>query len=197
MAFSHANGIDILLNAFAATSARFPAEIYNQDENAIALGADESGLSELARGLRYAARQRAILPATAAARYETWLRNAAQLADHLARGTLAIDPLVVHELPTREKLIADYGIGRGEAACLVLAQRYGASTVFLSSDTLACHVAIDIGIPYLTLQDMLNNWVTLHAPSMVELEVLLTGMSAAKFQLPQAVIDDLKGRITR
>jgi len=40
-----------------------------------------------------------------------------------------------------------YGIGRGEAACLVLAQRHGAPALFVSADQEACEVADEIGIP--------------------------------------------------
>jgi predicted nucleic acid-binding protein len=196
MAFSHPDGINILLGAFDVSRASFPAEVYNQDQDAIPPGADDTNLSELARGLRYAARQSVILPAAKAERYLTWLRNAAQLASHLSHGTLIIDPLTVNELPLRERLSTDHGIGRGEAACLVLAQRYGTAAVFLSSDAAACQVAIELGLPSLTLQDMLTNWVSRLEPTVAELDELLAGMSQAKFRLTQSVIDDLKRQAT-
>jgi len=42
---------------------------------------------------------------------------------HIQARSLLIEPLQIEELPRREKLGELYGIGRGEAACLVLSER--------------------------------------------------------------------------
>jgi hypothetical protein len=194
MAFAHSDGIALLLAALNAPRARFPTEVYNRDEDALTLDADDTELSELARGLRYARRQVASLSPTGAQRYLRWLQHAAQIPRHLDQATLVIDPLTVSELPLREHYRTYYGIGRGEAACLVLSRRHGAAVVFLSSDEVACQAAVDLGMPYLTLQDVLTAWVDQLQPTVAQVDVLVTGMRAAKFGLAQEVIDELRRR---
>jgi hypothetical protein len=194
MAFAHPHGIAILLAALAAPKARFPAEVYDRDEDALPTDADDAALSELARGLRYARRQVDALPRAEAERFAAWLRHASQIPGHLARGTLVIDPLTVAELPLREHYRDHYGIGRGEAACLVLARRHGAAVVFLSSDAAACRAAADLGLPYLTLPDVLVAWVDRLRPTVAEIDALVAGMRAARFGLTPAVIADLHRR---
>lgn len=46
MSFAHPRGIDILLEALNVSSAQFPAEIYNRDENSRPLEEDDEGLSD-------------------------------------------------------------------------------------------------------------------------------------------------------
>ncbi|MBI2941760.1 MAG: hypothetical protein HYY04_15115 [Chloroflexi bacterium] len=195
MAFADPRGVDILLEAIASSAARFPAEVYNQDEGTLPLEADDEGISELARGLRFARRQADTLPLVRAQRYQTWLENAAQLARHLREGSLLIDPLAVDELPRREDLRRTYGIGRGEAAGLVLVERYGALGVFLSSDAPACKVAQHLGLAYLTLAQVLENWVDRSRPTEEALDALLDGMRAARFGFTEGFVQDLKRRL--
>ncbi|TAK35516.1 MAG: hypothetical protein EPO21_05765 [Chloroflexota bacterium] len=192
MSFSHPDGIAILLDALASKIARFPAEVYNSDEHTMSLEADDEELSELARGLRYAERQARALPLAAAQRYRTWLRNAAQLATHLESGSLVITPLTVDELLLRESLARQYGIGRGESACLVLVERFRAVGVFLSSDEPACDVARTLGFQYLTLPQVIQMWVTRVRPRLAQLDTLVAGMRAAKFGLRPAFVDELR-----
>lgn len=197
MAFAHPDGIAILLAALAASKARFPAEVYNQDEDALPLAADDPELSELARGLRHARRQVAAHSPAAAQRYAVWLRHAAQIPQHLAEATLTIDALTLDELLLRERYRAAYNIGRGEAACLVLARRFEARAIFLSSDVVACQAASDLGLPFLTLPDLLVAWVDRMTPSIVDLDILIDGMRAARFGLKQDFIDELRQRAGR
>lgn len=198
LAFAHPRGIEILLAALEAPIARFPTEVYNRDEDALPLTDRDEQLSELARGLRFAQRQMRDRPSHEADRFRAWLENARQLADHLTRGTLLVDPLSVDELPHREELMDRFGIGRGEAAALVLAERYGAEAVFLSSDDDACQAAKALGIGYLTLVDVLGRWIDRIVPTMGEFDDLVAGMRAAKFGLRQDVFralrDALAGR---
>lgn len=194
MAFAHPHGVDLLLGALGEPRARFPAEIYSQDATALPLDADDVMLSELARGLRFARKQVATLPVHESSRYATWLTNATQIDQHLRRASLVLDPLAAHELPLREQYRANYGIGRGEAACLVLAQRHGAAVVFLSSDAVACQAATDLALPYLTLPDVLTAWVDRLGPTIAEIDALVTGMRAARFGLTQEFIEALKQR---
>lgn len=192
MAFAHPDGIAILFNALGMNQARFPAEVYNHDENALPLDVDDATLSELARGLRYARRQVAARPANDAARYATWLTHATQIDRHLVLGSLVIDPLTVHELPLRDRHRAEFGIGRGEAACLALAQHLGAASMFLSSDTVACQAAAALGVPFLTLQDVLMAWVKRVHPSLADVDSLIAGMRAARFGLAPELVDTLR-----
>jgi hypothetical protein len=137
---------------------------------------------------------RSVLPRPEAQRLSREEQVAAEPAKLLARTTLEIDPLTVSEFPLRERYRADFGIGRGEAACLVLARRLGAAAIFLSSDEVACRAAVDLGLPVLTLPDMLLRWVDPLQPTGAELDVLVAGMRAAKFGLTQEFIADLRTR---
>lgn len=192
MAFAHPEGLDILLQALGAPKGRFPVEVYNQDEDALPIGANDESLSELARGLRYAKRQSQRLPAVQAERYKTWLTNAQQLPRHLKRGSLYVDPLGVDDLPARETLRQAFGIDLGEAACLVLAARSGTPALFLSADEAACRAAEAQDIPYLTLLDVLTVWVKRERPTESEIETLLTGMKRAKYGLREAFVKRLR-----
>lgn len=192
MTFSDPDGIAILLQGLEATKARFPAEVYNQDENALSLDTADDELSEFARGLRYAARQVHRLPAAEGQRYATWLQNARQLSQCLTDSTLVIDPLSIEELQRRENLMAEFGIGRGEAACLTLVERYQAQGVFLSSDDEACQIAQQLGISYTTLPEILERWVARAGPDPEQLERLVAGMRAAKFGLKASVLERLR-----
>lgn len=194
MAFAHPRGIAILLAALGASRARFPAEVYDGDEDALPPDADDETLSELARGLRYARQQVDSLPAASFQRYAAWLQHAAQIAAHLTCATLVIDPLTASELPLRERYRADYGIGRGEAACLVLSCRRGSDSVFVSSDAVACQAAVDLGLSYLTLPDVLEAWVDRLKPTVADIDLLVAGMRAARFGLTSAAIGELHQR---
>ncbi len=68
MAFAHPEGLNILLEALNASSARLPSEVYNLDEDDNRL--QYKDLSELAKGLRYAKREGR----------QVWLSNAEQLS---------------------------------------------------------------------------------------------------------------------
>ncbi|MCS3698359.1 hypothetical protein GGP73_003082 [Salinibacter ruber] len=74
-----------------------------------------------------------------------------------------------------------YGIGRSEAACLVLAQRHRASAVFVSADQGACEVADEIGIPRTTIRDLLERWVNAFSPSLEEFDSMIEGLRRAWF----------------
>ncbi|MHB8644377.1 MAG: hypothetical protein ACYDAR_01155 [Thermomicrobiales bacterium] len=180
MAFAHPDGIDILLAALAVPTARLPAEVYNADEDAPLMDAD---ISELARGLRFARRQVAMIPAAQGQRYATWLVNAAQITRHRAVGTLIIDPLTVEELPRREEVQQRFGIGLGESASIVLAERFGALAIFLSSDDFAYRAAQALGIRSFTLLDVLERWVQAQHPPLAVFDDLIEGMRTAKFGL--------------
>ena len=195
LAFAHPDGVDILLQALRVAHARFPAEVYNRDEAALPLDRADEGLSELARGLRYARRQMLGKPEAEAGRYRTWLEHAAQLPRHFERGSLFVEPLALEELPRREGLVRSFGIGRGEAACLTLAERKGARAVFLSSDDAACRVARRLGIAHLTLVDVLERWVEQGRPSLQELRVLVAGLAQARFGLPGDVVARLEALV--
>lgn len=194
MAFVHPHGVAFLLQAVGAVRARFPAEVYNLDEDALPLSEDDAALSEFARGLRYARRQAASLPLPDAELYATRLAHAAQVRDHLALASLARDPLTVDDLLLREQYRDTFGIGRGEAACLVLARRYGATALFVSSDATACQISGDLGVAHITLPQVLAAWVDTTRPTLAELDALIAGMRAARFGLSQAMIADLQTR---
>lgn len=195
LAFAHPNGLDILLEALNVTRARFPAEVYHRDEASLPLAQSDEGLSELARGIRYAQRQVLTLPPVQAARYQTWLTNATQLSQHLEQKSLLVEPLTVEELPHRESLRAQYGIGRGEAACLVLAERYQSQAVFLSSDEVACQVASSLRIAHLTLPEVLEAWVDQRQPKLELFDAVISGMRTAKFGLPASFVRQLRQKL--
>jgi predicted nucleic acid-binding protein len=193
--FGHPDGIETLLRVLQTEQARLPAEVYNADEDALPPGEDDEDLSELARGIRYARRQVRSRPPAEGERYRRWIEHAAQIEEHLKARSLTIDPLQVGELPDREALIDDYGIGRGEAACLVLAQRYGATAVFVSSDEEACQVAENIGVPQITIPEVLETWVNVFCPSVADFDDIVEGLRHAKFDPGEAFSASLRERL--
>ena len=84
-----------------------------------------------------------------------------------------------------------YGIGRGEAACLVLVQRDASTAVFLSSDGNACQTAQALGVSFLTIPDILTQWVCNTHPSLSLFQQLIEGMRNARFTLPESVINKI------
>jgi predicted nucleic acid-binding protein len=205
MTFAHPDGLDILLAAIYSeatdTSASaciiVPAEVYNCDELSIALDRSEENLSELAKGLRYATRQVRDLPLHQALRYQIWLENSGQLAKHIQQQSLQIQTLTVEELGDRDEMQNKHGIGRGEAACIVLAKRYKLQAVFLSSDEKACKVASSLEIDYTTIPEILEKWVTLLHPSLKAFEELIAGMRAAKFALKEIDLTTLRNKFSQ
>jgi len=191
--FGHPEGIETLLRTLLVERARFPAEVYNGET--LPLTQDDEDLSELALGLDYAERQIRTKPRVEAERFESWIDNASQLEEHLHGGTLEIDPLRTEELPEREDLMETYGIGRGEAACLVLAQRYGAPAVFVSADQEACEVADEIGIPRTTIRDLLERWVNVFSPPVEEFDAIVEGLRQAKFDPGEDFVASLRERL--
>lgn len=126
--FGHPEGMGILLSALGTEAARFPAEVYARDENALPDEVSDATLSEFARGIRWAQKRVEGGPSDIAARYRAWLTHLPQLHRQLDRGTYYVDPLEVGELPLRQQFTERFGIGRGEAAGLVLACRSNAPT---------------------------------------------------------------------
>jgi hypothetical protein len=182
-AFGHPHGCDFLLQALGTKSARFPAEVYNLDENRADLSEGDPSLSEFAGGIRWARRQVDSLPPPRARRYKRWLLNVRQLSTHIRSRNLAVDPLTVPELSSREAISRRFGIGRGESACLVLAQRSNGTAVFVSSDEEACQAAASLSVQYVTVPELLKDWVHRHKPERTLLDELLTGMTDARFSL--------------
>lgn len=85
-----------------------------------------------------------------------------------------------------------YRIGRGEAACLTLAERNTSVAIFLSSDEAACRVAQTLGISYLTIPDVLREWIRRTSPAPEVFQDLISGMRNAKFSVPEAVYQELQ-----
>lgn len=200
MAWAHPQGLDILFRAFHISGARIPIEVYNRDEENIPLkDHNDQGLSELARGLRHAKRQTLILSPQEAMRYQISLDNARQLEEHFDSGSLVVDPLTVEELQQRDILCQTYPrkCDRGEAACLVLAQRYQNEAVFVSFDKKACEVAKDLGIPYLTRQDFFEAWIDNCQPTLEEFEALVEGMKNARHGLNDDELKLYRNRLSR
>lgn len=193
--FGHPEGIGLLLRVLQVKKTRFPAEVYDRDEDALPLGEDDEDLSELARGLRYAKRQVRTRPPAEGERYHRWIDHASQIEEHMEAGTLEVDRLRVEELPEREKLMDTHGIGRGEAACLVLARRYRAPAVFVSADSEACEVADKLGIPRVTIRDVLRTWVNVFQPSLSDFDELIEGLRQARFDPGEDFIDSLRKRL--
>jgi predicted nucleic acid-binding protein len=191
-AFAHPQGIEILLTALKTSQVSFPAEVYNQDEDNLPLNVSDENLSELARGIRYARRQTQNLPGLKGQRFQTRLENATQIPRYLQTGNLLIEPLELLELSQRENLIKNYGIGCGEAACLVLAQRESSTAIFLSSDDLACRASQILGISFLTIPDILTAWVRQNQPTIDLLQDLIEGMRNANFVLPDNDYENLQ-----
>jgi predicted nucleic acid-binding protein len=192
MAFAHSNGLNILLQSLTAPVLYIPAEVYNRDESTLPINQRDINLSEFARGLRYATRQTQTLPISQARRYQTWLDHAAQVSQNLDNGSLKIQALSLAELNERDIIQSNHQIGRGESACIVLAQRHNLQAVFLSSDSKACRVAQSLGTNYLTLLDILEKWINQVDPSFEEFETLIMGMQSAKFSLKEADLSKLR-----
>jgi len=192
--FGHPEGIETLLRILLVERARFPAEVYNGET--LPLTEDDEDLSELALGLGYAERQIRTRPWVEAERFESWIDNASQLEEHLQSGSLEIDPLRVEELPEREDLMETYGIGRGEAACLVLARRHGAPAVFVSADQEACEVADEIGIRRTTIRDLLERWVNVFSPSLGDFDAMVEGLRRARFDPGEDFVAPLRGKLS-
>ena len=198
MSFAYPRGIDIVLEALNVSLLRFPAEVYNRDENSRPQKEDDEGLSELAKGLRYAQRQIQQRPPAEALRYQKWIGNAQQLPSHFKEGSLIVETLTVEEIYQRE--ILQKTCDKGEAACLVLAKRYQGQAVFLSSDKKACQVAKELDIPYLTVPDILEAWVEQKQPTIEEFDALVKGMRAANFDpdtKDAKIVVELRRRLQR
>jgi hypothetical protein len=172
-------------------SARFPAEVYNLDEDRDDLPEEDPSLSEFAKGIRWARRYVQSLPAARSGRFRIWLNRLQQLHMHMRVGDLAVHPLTIPELSLREAISGRFGIGRGECTCLVLAQRHGGIAVFVSSDELACQAADALSIPHRTVPDLLERWVLRVKPITSLVEDLLNGLAGARFALPQHVAEKL------
>jgi predicted nucleic acid-binding protein len=196
MAFGHPRGVEILLEGLAVDRLRFPAEVYNFDENALPPGANDESLSELARGIRYARGQLAAAPGPLADRCRVWLNNATQLGPLLSAKRLVVDSLEVDELLRREELQTRFHIGRGEAACITLAERLDGEAVFLSSDAAACKAASSLEIRFCTILDVLEMYIDRMSPTRDAIAALLAGLQNAKFALKADDKDRLlaKGR---
>lgn len=191
--FGHPEGIETLLCILQAQTARFPAEVYNGET--LPLEEDNEDLSELALGLDYAERKIQTRPWAEAERFQRWIDNASQLEEHLRGGTQEIDPLRAEELPEREDLMETYGIGKGEAAGLVLARRQGAPAVFVSADQEACKVADEIGVPRTTIRDLLEKWVNVFSPPVEDFDSLTRGLRQARFDPGEDFLTPLRKRL--
>ncbi len=99
-----------------------------------------------------------------------------------------------HLLHLLEVLRGDGGC-RGEAACLVLAQRDAGTAVLLSSDEIACQAAQALGISFLTIPDILTQWIYNTQPSPSVFQELIEGMRSARFTLPESVLTTLQSRL--
>lgn len=190
-AFAHPQGIDILLAALNTPQAVFPSEVFNLDEDSLPPSVPDENLSELARGLRYARAQIQLQPGLAGQRFQDRLENATQVPRHIQAGSLFIEKLELEEIPRREQLRRIYGIGRGEAACLTLAERNKRIAIFLSSDEGACHAAQTLAISYLTIPDILTKWVRRDQPTSKLVKDLIDGMRNASFSIPEAFYQEL------
>jgi len=103
-----------------------------------------------------------------------------------------VDPLLIEELPRRRHFIGEYGIGRGEAACLDLVERYQSIGVFLSSDEDACNVARRLEFTYVTVRDVIEAGVARSRPTVERLGALIAGLRSAKFGLKPETIERLR-----
>ncbi len=191
-AFAHPQGIQILLQALNARQAVFPSEVYNMDEDVVLSNSSDRGLSELAQGIRYARQQAQTIPGLKGQRFQVHLENVTQVPRHLQAGSLLITPLSLTEIPNREMLMQQFGIGRGEAACLTLAERDLRTAVFLSSDEKTCVTAQSLGTDYLTIPDILKQWVYHYSISSDQLEELVSGMHSASFAIPKNLYERLQ-----
>lgn len=184
-AFAHPEGLSLLMGFLNAPRLYFPREVYDFDDET---HQPDEAVSELARGLRYAKRRKE-------RRYTTWLNNAAQLASLRKGGKLVALGLNLELLKERIGLQSQFGIGRGEAAALVLARQIGATAVFLSSDGVALAAASELGVATLTLVEILDLGVKGGLPCGA-LEELLAGLLGARFGLKNEDAARLRGRCT-
>lgn len=152
VAFTMPRGLPGLLAALVARAARVPAEVYNGDEDA-RLADDDISLSALAREIRVVRRQAGGWPWANSPWEHVALRRAARLQRHLADGSLRIDALRLTELPRREHLRNRYGLGRGEAASLVLAERHGVAVVYSAAAGLAADAARSEGLRVIAIRE--------------------------------------------
>lgn len=186
LGFGHPNGLSILFETLSVPLCRLPPEVYNRDEESVPLSQPDRELSELARGLRFAQRRAHRLPPDEAARFHRWLENARQIRARLDNGTLRIDALKIASLRLREELVAEHGIGRGEAACLALALETDSAAVFVSSDEEACQLAGHLDVPYLTIVDVLERWISVSRPDLAYAVEFIDGMAEARFRLSES-----------
>lgn len=184
--FGHAQGFDVLLRGLGVPVARVPREVYDQDEGEATTHDDEL-LSEFARGIRYARRRARSGRADEAGRFRRWLENIRALPRHIERKSLTIDALTLEELAVREHIMAEFGVGRGEAACLALVQRDARSTVLVSSDEDVVVPAKGLGMRYTTIPEVLCGWAAKVRPSFALVDEVLEGMENARFAL---AVDD-------
>lgn len=191
MTFAHRDGLTILQESLSALRLSCPGDVYNHDERTIPIEMSDEGLSELARGLRFAER-RVSASVADAQRYQRWLDNAAQLAQSLESGSLVVETLSLDELLRRDELTAVYGIGTGEAACLALMERQRRMGVFVSSDHSACRVAAELGLSFVTLEDVLDRWIRRLGPAEQEFESMIEGMRMARYTVPNNVLTHLR-----
>lgn len=191
-AFAHPRGIDILLEALNTSQAVFPSEVFNGDEDSLSSNISDESLSELARGLRYAHRQVQSQPGVIGQRFQTRLENATQVSRHMHSGSLFIEPLELQEILRREQLIKVHGIAGGEAACLTLAERNMSIAIFLSSDEAACRVAQILDISYLTIPDILTEWIRRAKPTPELFQELIDGMRNADFAILDTLCQELQ-----
>jgi hypothetical protein len=191
LTFGHPTGIDILLTSLGGGPLQLPSEVYDRDEDALPPGVSDRSLSELARGIRFARLRSGEARGPDTERVRVWIECARQLPPHFDRGSLVIEYLTLPELRSRNQLMRARGIGRGEAAALIVAQRVGARPVFLSSDAEACVVADSLAIPYLTLVDVLHRWIETADPTHDEVSRLVDGLASARFGLNAGTISDL------
>jgi hypothetical protein len=194
--FAHPAGLEIVSRGLRCAVVQTPLEVYASDEDSAGLEQTDEDFSELGRGLRMARRKANDLPSAEALRYQTWITNAQQLPQHLERGSLVLCPLTVPELLERDRLQRTYEIGRGEAACLVLARRSDAPAVFVSEDDEACKIAVRLGVRVLMRQALLMRWLEDVRPSSVELEMLIVGLEGARFTLSPRDAGALRAMLT-
>lgn len=190
MTFAHQDGLTILLNTLLVSRLYCPREVYDHDEHSIPLHVTDEDLSELARGLRFAERQAS--GSTPAPRYQAWLANAAQLSRLLTSGALVIETLTLDEVARRDDFMTAYGIGAGEAACLVLMERDETRGVFVSSDRIACRVANQLELPYITIEDILAHWISNARPTLPEFDAMIDGMRASRYAVSDHVLSHLR-----
>ena len=95
---------------------------------------------------------------------------------------------LIEELLLRDQLERSHKLGRGEAACIVLAEREHAPALFVSEDDEACKVARIRGVNVVMRQSVLEHWVKQTKPSRTDLDMLLRGLEKARFTVhPQEI----------